>query len=145
MGLVNFYRHKFYRWRFKKYCEQNYNYDFNQVGQQFIEGSFSQQTATPSLDITLWDPKETKLKDYMQINCEDAKLESKMSLGENTYLFHFDDKRLGKQWHSGHTLGKDPSAPRGGNIPALLAGFFTTTFQSDKRTLGTATCMCQNQ
>jgi len=103
------------RWRrdraFKKYCEQNYNYNFNQVEQHFIEGSFRGQTSRPALDITLWDPKETKLKYYMQIRSEHAKLENKMSLGENTYLFHFDYKRLGKQWHSGYHFDKGTFGP----------------------------------
>lgn len=111
VGHENFYRHELYRWRFKKYCEQNYNYNFNQVEQHFIEGSFRGQTSRPALDITLWDPKETKLKYYMQIRWEHAKLENKMSLGENTYLFHFDDKRLGKQWHSGYHFDKGTFGP----------------------------------
>ena len=112
VGHEIFYRHELFRWRFGKYCEQNYNYDFNQVEQQLIEGCFSRQTSHSTHDITLWDPKKTKLKFYRhQLSGEDAKLENKMSLGENSYLFHFDDKRLGKQWHSGYHFRKGPFGP----------------------------------
>ena len=47
----------------------------------------------------------------MQIRSEHAKLENKMSLGENTYLFQFDYKSLGTQWHSGYHFDKGTFGP----------------------------------
>lgn len=85
-------------------CSTSLKRDFNSPPKRAIANGF----VIGHLPETI---EETKLKYYMQIRWEHAKLENKMSLGENTYLFHFDDKRLGKQWHSGYHFDKGTFGP----------------------------------
>merc|ERR1712159_456477 len=96
---------------------------------QLIGGCFSPQfDLYIKHDVALLDPKKTKIKFYSQISGEGAKLENRMSLSENTYLFHFNDKRLGKQWHSGYHFRIGPFGPEWSKYSGLAAGYFHHNF-----------------